>query len=112
MTRPFLNAIAATVLVSGTLGALLGIVLFGVVRIADQGLEAVGVLPLRWGEQNLPILMTIAGIATLPFLASFIVWFWRLAVRAERDLVGYKYVPPRVDSVQSQPAPTTPQRNE
>jgi hypothetical protein len=93
-TNPNIIAAVTTVLFSGTLGALIAVAGFGVLRIGEQMLEAVGVLPLRWGENNVTLLMAIAGVLSLPAVAWFGAWFFRKAAAGERRLDGYKYTPP------------------
>ena len=59
--NPFVIAGITTVLFAGTLGVLIAVTGFGVIRIVEDMLEAVGVLPLRWGENNVLTLAYIAG---------------------------------------------------
>jgi hypothetical protein len=92
--KPVLDAAVATVLFTGTLGVLIAVAAFGVIRLLDQMLEAVNFIPLNWGESHLDILMEISGGLSLPIMLWFSLWFYRHAVKAERKLTGYKYNPP------------------
>ncbi|MEQ9448281.1 MAG: hypothetical protein RLN70_05145 [Rhodospirillaceae bacterium] len=98
MTRFVFAAIASTVLFSGTVGVLIAVAGFGLLRIGEQMLEAVGLIPMRWGEQNVFLMMEISGVASLPVIVWFAWWFYRQAIAGERRLVGYKYSPPDTDS--------------
>jgi len=102
MTRPVFVAIAATILFGGTMGVLMATAAFGVIRVGQQMLEAIGVIPLLWGERNLFMMMAMSGIGTLPILFWFIRWFFRQALNAERRLVGYKYIPSRLNNLPGQ----------
>lgn len=93
-TNPKVIAAVTTALFSGTLGVLIAVAGFGVLRVAEQMLEAVGVLPLRWGENNVGLLMEISGFLSVPAVIWFGLWFFRKAIAGERGLVGYKYKPP------------------
>lgn len=93
-TNPKIIASVTTILFSGTLGVLIAVAGFGVLRIAEQMLEATGVLPLRWGENNVSLLMEISGVLSLPVVIWFGMWFFRKAAAGERSLDGYKYTPP------------------
>lgn len=93
-TNPKVIAAVTTVLFSGTLGVLIAVAGFGVFRIAEQMLEAIGVLPLRWGENNVTLLLEISTVLSLPVVIWFGMWFFRKAVAGERSLDGYKYTPP------------------
>lgn len=92
--NPKIVAVMTTALFAGTLGVLIAVAGFGVLKIGEQMLEAIGVLPLRWGENNVTLLMEIAGVLSLPAVAWFAIWFFRKAVAGERELEGYKYTPP------------------
>ena len=83
---PLLIAAITTVLFAGTLGVLIAVTSFGVIRIGEEMVEAVGMLPLRWGENNAIRLMEIAGVVSIPVVAWFSVWFYRKALSAERIL--------------------------
>jgi hypothetical protein len=92
--NPVLSAVFATVLFTGTLGVLTSVASFGALRILNQMAEALGILPARWGENNVFLLMELAGLLSIPIIAWFAVWFYRRAITHERQLQGYKYVPP------------------
>ncbi len=92
--HPKVIAAVTTALFAGTLGVLIAVAGFGVLRVAEQMLEAVGILPLRWGENNVTLLMEISGVLSLPAVVWFGLWFYRKAAAGERSLEGYKYTPP------------------
>lgn len=87
--NPVLIAAITTVLFACTLGVLIAVTGFGVIRVGEDALEAVGVLPLRWGENNAIRLMEIAGVVSIPVVAWFSVWFYRKALNAERILTSH-----------------------
>ena len=89
-TNPYANAVITTVLFAGTLGVLIAVTGFGVIRIAEEMLEAVGVLPLRWGETHVGSLMAIAGVASIPVVVWFSFWFYKKALNAERILTAHE----------------------
>lgn len=93
-TTSNLRAIAATVLFAGTLGVLIAVTVFGIARITDQMLEAVSLIPLRWGENHVETLFEISTAASLPVVAWFSWWFFGKARETEEKLAGYKYTPP------------------
>jgi len=87
-TNPYANAIITTILFAGTLGVLIAVTGFGVIRIVEEMMEAVGILPLRWGETHVGTLMSIAGVASIPVVIWFSFWFYRKALNAERILAS------------------------
>jgi hypothetical protein len=89
-----LSGLVATVLFAGTLGVLLTVAAFGLFRIGGQALEALGHLPLRWGENNIDLLLELSLAASAPLVVWFTLWFYKRARNAEEGLVGYKYTPP------------------
>ena len=89
-TNPYVNAVITTVLFAGTLGVLIAVTGFGVIRILEEMLEALGTLPLRWGETNVGTLMGIAGVASIPVVVWFSFWFYRKALNAERILTAHE----------------------
>jgi hypothetical protein len=89
-----LSGIVSTVLFAGTLGVLISVAAFGLLRVGEQGLEALGYLPLRWGENNINLLLELSLAVSLPLVIWFIIWFYKRAVHAEQALIGYKYTPP------------------
>jgi hypothetical protein len=93
--RPLVSSVVSTVLFAGTLGVLIAVASFGVLRIGESMLEALGYLPLRWGENNVDVLMTLSLLLSLPVVAWFVVWFYKKAIVAEEKLVGYEYHPPK-----------------
>ena len=93
-TNPTVIAAVTTSLFAGTLGVLIAVAGFGVLRVAEQMLEAVGILPLRWGENNVTLMLEISGVLSLPVVVWFGLWFYRKAASGERSLEGYKYTPP------------------
>ncbi len=92
--NPNVAGFVATVLFAGTLGVLTTVAAFGFLRIGQTALEALGHLPLRWGENNLDTLLKLSLAVSLPLVAWFVTWFFKRARRAEQNLVGYKYTPP------------------
>lgn len=93
-TSSKVRAVAATVLFAGTLGVLIGVTVFGIARVGDQMLEAIDLIPLRWGENHVDVLMEIALAASLPVVAWFSWWFFKKAYDTETRLAGYSYTPP------------------
>jgi hypothetical protein len=89
-----ISAFVATVLFAGTLGVLVSVAAFGFLRIGEQALEALGSLPLRWGENNIVTLLTLSLAVSAPLVLWFVMWFYKRARTAEAGLVGYKYSPP------------------
>lgn len=87
-TNPHANAIITTVLFAGTLGVLIAVTGFGVIRIVEEMMEALGILALRWGENHVSTLMAIAGVASIPVVVWFSFWFYRKALNAERILAA------------------------
>ena len=87
--NPLLIALITTVLFAGTLGVLIAVAGFGVIRIGEDMAEALGMLPLRWGENNVSTLMTLAGAVSVPVVLWFSFWFFRKALNAERILTGH-----------------------
>jgi hypothetical protein len=90
---PYLIAITAVIVFVGTLGLLLVVGGFGVIRICEEMLEAFGVLPPRWGENNLLILVNLSIILSLPVVGWFGFWFYRRALAVEKRMVGYVTAP-------------------
>lgn len=88
------SGIVATVLFAGTLGVLITVAAFGFLRIGEQALEALGYLPLRWGENNIDVLLELSLAVSLPLVIWFVIWFYKRARNAEQGLTGYKYTPP------------------
>jgi hypothetical protein len=87
-TKPHLNAVITTVLFAGTLGVLIAVTGFGVIRLLEEMAEALGILPVRWGENNVATLMGVAGVASIPVVVWFSFWFYRKALNAERILAA------------------------
>ena len=86
--NPVVIAILTTVLFAGTFGVLIAVAGFGVIRLVEEMLEALGVLPVRWGENNVGLLMQLAGIGSVPVVLWFSLWFYRKAVASERILTA------------------------
>lgn len=89
------NVIAATILFACTLGVLVAIGTFGVVRMMEQMGEGLSLLAPRWAENNFSLMLEISVAAAIPVALWFVAWFYRKAIRAEMSLVGYKYTPPK-----------------
>jgi hypothetical protein len=88
--KPHVIAAITTVLFAGTLGVLIAVTGFGVIRIVEDMAEGVGILPLRWGENHVAELLQIAGGLSIPVVAWFSVWFYRQALNAERILTAHE----------------------
>ena len=88
MRNPMFIAILTTILFAGTLGVLIAVAGFGVIRIVEDMAEALGALPLRWGENNVNTLLAASGLVSIPVVAGFGVWFFRKALNAERILTA------------------------
>jgi hypothetical protein len=88
--NPYVIALITTILFAGTLGVLIAVTGFGVIRVVEDGLEAIGVLPLRWGENNVLTLAYIAGGLSVPVVLWFSAWFYRKALNAERILTKHE----------------------
>jgi hypothetical protein len=91
--NPRLTAITATIVFVGTLGLLLVVFGFGVIRVGDEMLEGLGMLSPRWGENNLRALVGIAGIISAPVVIWLGVWFFRRALAGERRMEAYEAAP-------------------
>ena len=87
-TTPTLIAATATIVFIGTLGLLLVVAGFGVIRVCEEAAEALGFLPPRWGENNLIVLLECAGAISVPIVAWSSVWFFRKSRAAEKRLHG------------------------
>lgn len=92
--NPTIAAFTATILFGGTLGVLITVAAFGFLRIGEQAVEALGYLPLRWGENNIDILFILSLVISVPMTLSFVMWFYKRSRTSEISLAGYKYVPP------------------
>lgn len=90
--NPVVIAVLTTVLFAGTLGVLIAVAGFGVIRLAEEMMEALGVLPVRWGENNVGVLMQLSGAASVPVVLWFSFWFYKKAVAAERVLTAQEAV--------------------
>jgi hypothetical protein len=86
--NPAVIALLTTVLFAGTLGVLIAVAGFGIIRVFEEILEALGILPTRWGENNVIILLELAGAASVPVVLWFSAWFYRKALAAERILTA------------------------
>lgn len=90
--NPVVIAVLTTVLFAGTLGVLIAVAGFGVIRLAEEMMEALGVLPVRWGENNVGLLMQLSGAASVPVVLWFSFWFYKKALAAERVLTAHEAV--------------------
>ncbi|MSO72850.1 MAG: hypothetical protein EXQ84_04485 [Rhodospirillaceae bacterium] len=86
--NPVVIALLTTVLFAGTLGVLIAVAGFGIIRVFEEMMEALGVLPVRWGENNVIVLLELAGALSVPAVLWFSVWFYRKALAAERVLTA------------------------
>lgn len=98
LNSPTVRAVLAAILFASTLGVLVAVGGFGVVRIISQMGEGLSLLPNRWGEENIGMMMILAGVIALPVAVWFVFWFYRRAIAAETALQTYKYVPPNQPS--------------
>lgn len=88
--NPVVIAALTTVLFAGTLGVLIAVAGFGVIRLFEEMAEALGILPVRWGENNVLVLMELAGALSVPVVLWFSFWFYRKALSAERILTAHE----------------------
>jgi len=86
--NPVVIAILTTVLFAGTLGVLIAVAGFGMIRVGEQMLEALGILPARWGENNVLLLLQLSGVLAVPMVLWFSLWFYRKALAAEKILTA------------------------
>jgi hypothetical protein len=86
--NPTVIAILTTLLFASTLGVLIAVAGFGVIRIGQEMMEGVGILPQRWGENNVAFLMELAAACSVPLVAWFSFWFYRKALHSERILTA------------------------
>ncbi len=86
--NPVFIAVLTTVLFAGTLGVLMAVGGFGIIRLGEEMLEGLGVLPARWGENNVGLLLQLAGVFSVPVVLWFSVWFYRKALAAEKLLTA------------------------
>jgi len=91
--NPRLIAITATIVFVGTLGLLLVVGGFGVIRVGEEMLEGLGMLSPRWGENNLMALLSLAGLISAPVVIWFGAWFFRKALAGEQRMEGYVTAP-------------------
>lgn len=87
---PTLIAAVATVVFIGTLGLLLVVAGFGIIRIIEDMGEALGFIPSRWGENNPLILVQIAAAISAPLVVWFSVWFFKKAREAEIRMLAHE----------------------
>ena len=66
MNNATFSGIVSTVLFAGTLGVLITVAAFGLLRIGEQAAEALGYLPLRWGENNIDVLLELSLACSAP----------------------------------------------
>ena len=92
-SSPPLIAVTATIVFVGTLGLLLVVGGFGVIRVGEEALEALGMLSPRWGENNLKVLVGMAGLISAPVVIWFGVWFFRKALAGEQRMAAYVAAP-------------------
>lgn len=90
---PQMTAVTATIVFIGTLGLLLVVGGFGVIRLGEEMLEGLGMLSPRWGENNLLTLVSMAGIVSAPVVVWFGVWFYRKALAGEKRMEEYAAAP-------------------
>lgn len=88
LKNPVVIAILTTLLFAGTLGVLIAVAGFGAIRILEEMAEALGVLPVRWGENNVFLLLQLAGALSVPIVLWISSWFYKKALAAERALTA------------------------
>ena len=88
--NPTVIALLTTVLFASTLGVLAAVAGFGIIRVFEEMAEALGILPIRWGENNVLLLMQMAGALSVPLVIWFSIWFYRKALIAERILTAHE----------------------
>jgi TRAP-type C4-dicarboxylate transport system permease small subunit len=86
--NPVVIAILTTILFAGTLGVLIAVAGFGMIRVGEEMMEALGILPARWGENNVILLLQLSGVVAVPLVLWFSLWFYRKALAAERILTA------------------------
>lgn len=91
---PKAAAAISAVLFASTMGVLIAVASFGVIRVAEEMGEGLGLVPGRWGENNPDLIMTGAVIVAIPVTLWFVMWFFKKALAAEEMLRGYTYAPP------------------
>jgi hypothetical protein len=91
---PKLAALISSVLFACTLGVLIVVGSFGLIRLFEQMGEGLGLTPPRWAENNPDTLLAISAISAIPFVIWFVIWFYKKAVTAEHNLKDYRYAPP------------------
>ena len=90
MKNPLLISIMTTILFAGTLGVLIAVAGFGVIRLIEEMAEALGFLPTRWGENNVLLLLQLSGALAVPLVLWISVWFYKKALAAERILTAHE----------------------
>ncbi|MBL8631005.1 MAG: hypothetical protein JNM81_15335 [Rhodospirillaceae bacterium] len=91
---PRVAAVISAILFANTLGVLVAVASFGVLRVLESLAEGLGLFPSRWGENNPEILMMSALVVAVPVVLWFVFWFYKKAIAAEIMLSTYKYNPP------------------
>lgn len=80
------TVIAGSTLISLTLGAILFILDFFVVNLAERFAEVVGLIPQGWTDSHLDWTVNAALLLTLPLLVGLFVLTWRQIMRVETAL--------------------------
>jgi hypothetical protein len=91
---PTLIAATATIVFIGTLGLLLVVAGFGVIRVVEDMGEGLGFVPSRWGEGNLLLMVEIAAAISLPIVIWSSVWFFRKSREAEIKMLAQETAKP------------------
>lgn len=96
---PKIAAGISAVLFAGTLGILIAVASFGVIRVCEEMGEGLGLVPGRWGENNVELIMYGSVIVAIPVVLWFLVWFFQKALAAELMLRDYTYVAPEAPKI-------------
>jgi hypothetical protein len=91
---PKVAAAVSSLLFASTLGVLIAVASFGIIRMFEQMGEGLSLVPARWGENNPGLLVQISVAIAFPVVIWFVIWFYNKAVLAEQALQNYRYTPP------------------
>lgn len=94
LDHPKIAAAISAILFGTTMGALIAVAGFGIIRLIEQMGVGLGMVPARWGENNPDLLMLGALVVAAPLTLWFTIWIYKKALTAEIKLQGYVYVPP------------------
>jgi hypothetical protein len=94
INSPRFAAVISTILFVSVLGVLIAVGSFGLLRIGEEIGEGLGLVPARWGENNLDLLVLWSGVLAIPVVLWSTVWFFRRALKTEKALENYTYTIP------------------